>query len=430
MKRIIPLLILLFFVSLGVKSQDLNSPEYKKLGLSLAGSNIDAIGISAEEMSAAIVSSYFEDPTSGIQYLYLQQGYKGIPVYNQMLVLAFKNGKLVSKAGFFDPSIEKLINVSSAVPAVSAESAVQSALSDRGLHASQMAVAINRKDNGRFVEFGNMGVSQENITAQLAWVPNEKTKIYELAWQVYIIPKTTSDYWLVRVNAMNNSILGMDNFTNYDHWGTPDLTSTYPAFLTGQLKGGENINNNEFDFKTTVKNNNEYNGPTLADNGTYRVIPIPYEAPTFMPGASTTWHAIRNNPWVDATVANATTLKWHTGASSTDYNYTRGNNVWAYHDRNNNNSGDPSRSATSTTALPNLTFDFTPDYTLEPTVTSPAPNQQFNITNLFYWNNLIHDIFYGYGFTEAGGNFQDDNMGRGGVGNDHVNAEAQDGSGT
>ena len=430
MKRIIPLLILLFFVSTGVKSQDFNSPENKKLGLSLAGTNIDAIGISTEEMSAAIVSSSFEDPSTGIQYVYLQQGYKGIPVYNQMLVLAFKNGKLISKAGFFDPSIEKLINVSSAVPAINAESAVQSALSDRGLHATQMAVAINRKDNGRFVEFGNMGVSQQNITAQLSWVPNEKTKIYELAWQVYIIPKTTSDYWMVRVNAMNNSILGMDNYTSYDNWGTPDLTSNYPAFLTGQLKGGEGLNNNEFDYKANNEKVSEYNGPTLADNGTYRVIPIPYEAPSFMPGASTTWHAIRNNPWVDATVANATTLKWHTGASSTDYNYTRGNNVWAYHDRNNNNSGDPSRSATSTTALPNLTFDFTPDYTLEPTVTSPAPNQQFNITNLFYWNNLIHDIFYGYGFTEVGGNFQDDNLGRGGIGNDHVNAEAQDGSGS
>jgi len=178
MKRIIPLLILLFFVSTGVKSQDFNSPENKKLGLSLAGTNIDAIGISTEEMSAAIVSSSFEDPSTGIQYVYLQQGYKGIPVYNQMLVLAFKNGKLISKAGFFDPSIEKLINVSSAVPAINAESAVQSALSDRGLHATQMAVAINRKDNGRFVEFGNMGVSQQNITAQLSWVPNEKTKIY------------------------------------------------------------------------------------------------------------------------------------------------------------------------------------------------------------------------------------------------------------
>ncbi|MBK8496895.1 MAG: M36 family metallopeptidase [Chitinophagaceae bacterium] len=70
------------------------------------------------------------------------------------------------------------------------------------------------------------------------------------------------------------------------------------------------------------------------------------------------------------------------------------------------------------------------DYTQEPVVTYP-PNQQFIIiTNLFYWNNLIHDIFYAHGFCQAGGNFQDDNLGRGGVGNDHVNAEAQDGSGT
>jgi len=37
---------------------------------------------------------------------------------------------------------------------------------------------------------------------------------------------------------------------------------------------------------------------------------------------------------------------------------------------------------------------------------------------------------YIYGFNEASANFQDDNQGRGGVGNDHVNAEAQDGSGT
>ncbi|MBK7374099.1 MAG: M36 family metallopeptidase [Chitinophagaceae bacterium] len=37
---------------------------------------------------------------------------------------------------------------------------------------------------------------------------------------------------------------------------------------------------------------------------------------------------------------------------------------------------------------------------------------------------------YQYGFDEPAHNFQDDNLGRGGVGNDHVNAEAQDGSGT
>ena len=38
-------------------------------------------------------------------------------------------------------------------------------------------------------------------------------------------------------------------------------------------------------------------------------------------------------------------------------------------------------------------------------------------------------MFYLYGFTEAAGNFQENNFGKGGVGNDAVQANAQDGSG-
>ena len=68
-------------------------------------------------------------------------------------------------------------------------------------------------------------------------------------------------------------------------------------------------------------------------------------------------------------------------------------------------------SALSTTAQPNLTFDFVPDFTLEPVIRAPAPNQQFNTTNLFYWNNLMHDLSYIYGFTEPSKNFQNDNQG-------------------
>ena len=52
------------------------------------------------------------------------------------------------------------------------------------------------------------------------------------------------------------------------------------------------------------------------------------------------------------------------------------------------------------------------------------------MTNLFYVNNVVHDVFYRFGFTEAAGNFQANNYGRGGSGGDAVNAEAQDGGGT
>ena len=57
-----------------------------------------------------------------------------------------------------------------------------------------------------------------------------------------------------------------------------------------------------------------------------------------------------------------------------------------------------------------LTFDFPNDFALEPTT---ANNQLSAITNLFYWNNLIHDAYYRYGFTEAARNFQENNYGRG-----------------
>ena len=53
-----------------------------------------------------------------------------------------------------------------------------------------------------------------------------------------------------------------------------------------------------------------------------------------------------------------------------------------------------------------------------------------SVANLFYFNNIMHDFAYQLGFTEAAGNFQTNNFGRGGTGNDPVRAEAQDGSGT
>ncbi len=44
---------------------------------------------------------------------------------------------------------------------------------------------------------------------------------------------------------------------------------------------------------------------------------------------------------------------------------------------------------------------------------------------LFYWTNVFHDRLYLLGFTEAARNFQHDNFGRGGLGNDRVSAEGQ-----
>ena len=59
-----------------------------------------------------------------------------------------------------------------------------------------------------------------------------------------------------------------------------------------------------------------------------------------------------------------------------------------------------------------------------------APDLPVSVLNLFYFCNWYHDFTYHLGFTEAAGNFQGDNFGRGGAGGDYVYADAQDGSGT
>ena len=49
-------------------------------------------------------------------------------------------------------------------------------------------------------------------------------------------------------------------------------------------------------------------------------------------------------------------------------------------------------------------------------------------TNLFFWVNKAHDLHYQNGFTEATGNFQKENFGRGGVGGDQIYAYTHYGS--
>lgn len=57
---------------------------------------------------------------------------------------------------------------------------------------------------------------------------------------------------------------------------------------------------------------------------------------------------------------------------------------------------------------------------------SVSQNVGTAIVNAFYVVNSIHDISYIYGFTEATFNFQDENFGRGGQGNDRITISIQD----
>lgn len=99
-----------------------------------------------------------------------------------------------------------------------------------------------------------------------------------------------------------------------------------------------------------------------------------------------------------------------------------GNNVSAYLDTDKNNR--PDRGGT---AVANGDFLTVANLAAQPSTTG---NQAVAVQNLFYLNNVIHDVLYSHGFNEAAGNFQADNFGKGGLAGDPVLVEAQDGGGT
>jgi extracellular elastinolytic metalloproteinase len=113
---------------------------------------------------------------------------------------------------------------------------------------------------------------------------------------------------------------------------------------------------------------------------------------------------------------------WLGAGAQTTHNIT-GNNTHTYLDTDANNAPD---TTTGGVAVANGDFLTVADLTQSPATVS---NRNVAVQNLFYMNNFVHDVLYRHGFTEAAGNFQTNNFGKGGVGNDPVNAEAQDGSG-
>lgn len=114
----------------------------------------------------------------------------------------------------------------------------------------------------------------------------------------------------------------------------------------------------------------------------------------------------------------------HDGAQSRKYTLANGATTlpagfpgaWVGDDRTTGNNvlariGADGAEVTGTVVNGVLTFD-----------PADATGDDQKVLNIFYYNNVMHDLFYALGFAEADGNFQQDNLGRGGSAADRVEA--------
>ena len=376
-----------------------------KAAMDLIRKNAATIGLSRNDLLNSKVSDAYFDETSGATMVYLQQTYKGVDIFNSIQSFAFKNDKVVSVAGGRIANFEELANVKDGKASRSAANAVRDAANHLKLATPSFLTAAKQISINEY-EFGALGISSVNVKSKLIWLPGETGKSAALTWQVEVQPVGAPDYWLVNVDATKGGVISKVNLNVSCNWTNP-ANKFVPSTC------------NDFDQSNVSDDGGE--GIEAINSGKYKVIKFPAESPSH-PGGTP---AVHQDPWkLAGTGNNATALKWNDNGSVT-FDSTRGNNVLAQEDRNGNNG--LGIGGHSTTPAPDLTFVYTPNFNQEPTT---AVNQQFALTNLFYWNNISHDISYQYGFNEASGNFQANNLGRGGVGNDYVFADAQDGSGS
>ena len=355
-------------------------------------------GLSAQDLASPAVTSHYTDAATGLTHVYLRQRHQGIEVYGAVAnVTVAGNGRVVAlNQNFVAGTVAKARTIAPTLTPAAAVAAAARALNmpvPRSLSVEQAGQPAEG------MTFSNAGISLEKIPVKLMYQPMASGEL-TLAWDVTLAPLDGAHYWNVRVDAQTGALLDKDDYTISEPVSFAEMTQH--ALSSGnwqQVMAPATAN------KVTVPNS-------------YNVYPLTIESPS---------HGARQVV-VNPASTTFSPFGWHdvngvTGADSTN---TKGNNVFAYLDRGNTNTF---RKGNSPDGGPTQIFDFPFDAALQPEGYKDAA-----ITNLFYWNNLMHDVMAAKGFTEEAGNFQVKNYNSiSGVtlpgGGDQVLAEAQDGAG-
>lgn len=362
------------------------------LALAYLGDHAGDYGLTADDVADLVVSDEVRSRHNDVTHLYLTQRHAGIEVVNGILdVHVMPDGRIVKVGHRFVPGLAAKVNAEA--PVIAAETAVERAAAHLGLEAD--AVAVSDYVGGPALEqtLGDAGISRSPIPAKLMYLPHDGGA--RLVWSLVVDQVGSSDWWNLFVDAVSGEVLEKINWTISERvvpTAGPRFASARPA--PAPADGG-------------------FLG-SCSPFGCYQVFAIPKESPNDGPR---TLESDPNDPV-------ASPFGWHDTDGDVDPDFTdsRGNNVEAQTDLDANNSfGGPDIRAV---AGPDLDFSFALDLNQ-----NPPDYREAAVTNLFYWNNLMHDVTYQYGFDEPSGNFQQNNYGHGGVENDPVQADAQDGSG-
>lgn len=354
-------------------------------------SHVTELGLVSADIATLALQSKYRTEGLGTNLFY-QQTINGIPVFNAITSVHVLDSGAILIVN--NRAVEGVATrLSATQPVLTAADAFGTALQDLGRTPTADALAVFTALEGERsgVAFRGTGVTKRPVPVRLSYVPRADGSL-RLAWELYVMTSGNA-VWLMYVDALDGAVLEKHNLV------------------------------------------------TAVDK--YRVYGFNSESPISTESPIDRHHDLTNE--TGDRVASPT--GWHTGVSTT------GNNVNAVEDRDD--SDFDGFQPTGTGVPGSLTFDFAHNDLRNPcaqptalggvqsnpaflvpcdpySALNPNTNLQSSIVNLFYWNNIIHDVMFHYGFTEGAGNFQQTNYTTEGTFRDvdAVFAQAQDGSGT
>ncbi|MDC8003570.1 M36 family metallopeptidase [Aureisphaera galaxeae] len=353
------------------------------------------------EDSEWVIKDQHTSRTSGVHHVYFRQVINGIEVVgSESSVHLLSNGDVL-KANTQFMNSGKLKGIASATPSLTPAQAVQSAANHFNYTITEAITEVSSLNNtARETVLSDGGISLEDIPARLVYQLDENKQL-RLTWDIAIKAINGQDWWNVFVDAQSGAIQNQVSWMtscsfDHDHGEHP---LNYHANLYDMPHYGEEV---------------AAPAAPVAAN-TYEVFPMPVESPYYTTPQGT--RTIVTDPAHPV----ASPFGWHDtdGVAGPEFTVTEGNNTDTF--ENGDNTG---YQVDGGATLDFVGYPFDMDYS------TSTQYEDASLTNLFYWTNICHDLKYIYGFDEVSGNFQVNNYGNGGLGNDPVNAECQDGAGT
>ncbi len=375
------------------------SQSKKQLIQSYLDLNKSKFELSSQDISDWTIISEVPGSGTGITSCNILQNYQGIQIFNSLSNASVKNGQVIDYGNNFRTNIGSKINT--VTPTINAIQAATSAYSKLAISDIPNFIISETLATNDFKI--NDGLQEDPISAKLVYqsMPNKSLR---LAWYLQFYSPDAKHAWDIRIDAVNGAILEKNDL-----------------MISCNFSKGNHKNHNHkenFDFSSSLFS--VTNSALVPPVGNYRVVPYNYISPNHGPFqlVATAGNTLASpNGWHDVNTLTGTN-------AALRFTYSRGNNVLAQEDATGDN-GSGVRAEGGAT----LNFDF--PYTNGVSQTQqPTAYTSASTTNLFYMNNIMHDVWYQYGFNEASGNFQQNNLGRGGVASatgDAVFADSQDG---